>query len=153
MEGFNTLRGAAATRVAFRLERDAYGYPPADWEHLWVRESGVGEFTIDNTPFFVRGISFGDVISAAPRDGELIFANLLRPSRHSTIRVIVFDKALVPEVRRSLRDLKCATELSHVSGLIAIDCPPEASIQAVRVFLEEGEEAGRWEYEESAIRH
>lgn len=153
MAGSKTLRDAAAERVAFRLERDADGYPPADWEHLWVRESGTGEFTVDNTPFFVRGISFGDVISADRRNGELVFAKLLRPSRHSTLRVIVFDKTIVPEIRLSLRDLKCASELSHVSGLIAVDCPPEASIDDVRGFLEQGEEAGRWEYEEAAIRH
>ena len=74
------------------------------------------------------------------------------PSRHSTLRVILFDERMVADLRTQLRNVGCATELGHVPGLLAVDVPPEVSLQAVRDLLDDGEHAGHWEYEEAAVR-
>ncbi|MGH7717996.1 MAG: DUF4265 domain-containing protein [Gemmatimonadaceae bacterium] len=147
-----SLRDAAQEKIGFRLVRDEDGYPPADWEHLWARAVGDDQYVIDNTPFFVRGISFGDVVAAERESGQLVFRQLVQPSPHSTLRVILFRKDLVVRLRQRMRELGCATELSHVPGLIAVDVPPGVSLESVRQVLDVGEKAGDWEYEEAAVR-
>jgi hypothetical protein len=56
-------------KIAFPLDRDEDGYPPDDVETLWGWETKPGLYCIDNIPFFVKGISPGDVVSAK-RAGE-----------------------------------------------------------------------------------
>lgn len=146
------LHDAPQEKVGFRLASDADGYPPADWEHLWARAVGHDRYVIDNTPFFVRGISFGDVVDTERVSGHLVFRQLVEPSPHSTLRVILFRKDLVARFRHQMRELGCATELSHVPGLIAIDVPPGVPLETVRQVLDAGEEVGDWEYEEAAVR-
>lgn len=139
-------------KIAFRLVRDEDGYPPADWEHLWARAVGADLYLIDNTPFFVYGISFGDTVKAEPESGLLVYKQTVKRSLHSTLRVMVFREDQVDQLREMLASLGCPTELSHIRGLVAVDVPPAVSFPLVRALLGEGEERGDWEYEESALR-
>lgn len=139
-------------KIAFRLVPDEDGYPPADWEHLWARAVGADLYLIDNTPFFVYGISLGDLVKAAPESGLLVYQHTVKRSLHSTLRVMLFRKDQVDQLRERLASLGCATELSHIPGLVAVDVPPEVTFPLVRALLDEGEEKGDWEYEESALR-
>jgi hypothetical protein len=139
-------------RVAFRLKRDDDGYPPADWEHLWARPVGDSMFKLDNTPFFARGVSYGDIVLVELREGMHVFDRVVRPSGHSTLRVILFKPELVDDLRSQLRALGSQTELSHIPGLIAVDVPPSVDLARVKALLAAGEAAGDWEYEEAAVR-
>ena len=141
----------AGRRVAFPLTRDAEGYPPADWEHLWAEPVGEMLFTLDSIPFFVRGVSVGDTVRAEWRDGMLVFRDVVDFAGHSTLRVVLFDMALRDALRHDLSGMGCETELSHSPALIAVDVPPSASLAALREFLASGEAAGSWEYEEGAV--
>ncbi len=58
------MNHADRTKILFRLQRDEVGYPPTDWESLWATPLGSNQFEIDNVPFYIRGISSGDVILA-----------------------------------------------------------------------------------------
>lgn len=140
-------------KIAFRLERDEQGYPPADWEHLWAEAMPDGLFRIDNTPFFVRGVSIGDVVTAREEDAMLVFQEVVHPSGHSTIRVVVPNVADMQTVQETLQAFGCAIEMSHLPNLLSVDVPENADYTAVRAYLEQGERDTRWEYEEGAIRH
>lgn len=140
-------------RIFFRLQKDETGYPPDDWESLWASEIEMGLYSIDNIPFFVRGISWGDIVSAEPKQGELRFKQLERQSGHSVLRIIVYDVSEVEDLRKDLQHLECDTEKSHVPGLIAVDVPSTVSLDEVIEFLKEGEKQDRWDYEEGSIRH
>jgi hypothetical protein len=146
--------------VLFELKKDPDGYPPADTEGLWAQPLGDNLFKIDNVPFFVKGISCEDVVEAAPDShGELRYRSLVRPSAHSTLRVIVFRESPDPrpieervaDLRRQLEQVGCSTELSHMPGLIAVDTDSESMNRALGV-LQSGEKANLWEYEEGAVR-
>lgn len=138
-------------KIVFPLPKDDDGYPPDDVESLWASPRLDGTFTIDNVPFFVRGVSSGDVVTAYSRCDRLIFGNLVSEGGHSTIRVLVSDESSAQQVREDLRNLGCSSELSHIPGLIAVDVPPSVRYAVIRTFLERGEAAGRWEYEEGCI--
>lgn len=140
-------------RIFFRLEKDKDGYPPDDWETLWAFEIESGLYSIDNVPFFVRGVSWKDVVAVNQKGDELHFKRVVRPSGHSVLRIIVFDKSKVDEVHTTLQQMGCDTEQSHIPGLLSVDCPPSIAIEPVLEFLTRGERDGNWEYEEASIRH
>jgi hypothetical protein len=152
--------GEERVKIMFRLERDDSDYPPADFEDLWAKETADGFYELDNIPFFAKPVRVGDVVSAVHGPGgELRFSGVVRPSAHATLRVIVFRDSVdqrplpirVDALRTALKEMGCSTELSHVPGLVAVDVPPEASLNAVTSRLAEGESAGSWEYEEAAF--
>lgn len=114
----------------------------------------AGGYQIDNIPFYAREIALGDVVSAEKdSDGMLCFDSLIQPSGHSTVR-LWFAKGREQDValiRQSLREMGCASELSDLSRLIAVDVPPSVPYEKVRKFLDAGEKAGVFEYEEACL--
>ena len=117
----------------------------------WVKVV-VGLFRVDNIPFFAKSIALGDVVSAAPDEqGLLRFKDVVRPSGHSTLRIIVFDEAEVPSVLEQFTRLGCTSERSHIPGLIALDVPPSVSMADLRRELDSGMQQDRWDYEEACL--
>ncbi len=139
-------------KVLFKLEKEDEDYPPVDYERLWARPLGNSLFELDNIPFFVRGISVGDVVAAHPREGEVVFSKLVRASGSSTLRIIIFEESHVEEVRRQLQKLGCTTEL-NVSKMLGVDVPAQVDLQAVRTWLMEQQSSGTLEFEDACIRH
>ena len=139
-------------RVLFNLEKEEEDYPPVDYERLWARPLGEGLFEIDNIPFFVRGISAGDVVATQQGEGEVVFSELVRESGSSTLRVIVFDETHVEDVRRRLQAFGCSTEL-NVSKMLGVDVPAHINLQRVRAWLMEEQSSGTLEFEDACIRH
>ena len=94
-------------------------------------------------------------------DGVLWFEGLAEPSGHSTIRASIIKDSIdrrsvderIDELRATLRELGCASERSHISGLFSIDVPPEVPYRTVRRLLETGKEKGLWDYEEGTLAH
>jgi hypothetical protein len=146
-------------KIGFKLERDQDDYPPADWEWMWASRVSDSTFKIDNAPFFAKGVSAGDVVAAEQTDCGLVFRDLVQPSGHSTVRVVVFRgdrndgdvQTLVGELREYLRALGCSTELSHIPNLFSVDIPPEVDYSSVSAFLSLKETSGILEYEEACL--
>lgn len=111
-------------KVVVKLEKDEDDYPPADYEGLWALPAGEGLFRIDNVPFFARGIAYGDIVSATAEQQELRFQEVVRPSGHSTLRLIIYDEKDIPSVGALLEELGCTIERSHIPGLLSVDVPP-----------------------------
>jgi len=140
-------------KIFFELIPDEDEYPPDKWESMWAWELPEGLFCVDNIPFYVKGISSGDVISAKDDGEKLIFENLVRPSLNSVIRVYVSDSEDVQTARDNFRALGCESELSHVPKLFAVEIPGDVNFDPVANLLAEGDEGGRWKYEEGVLRH
>jgi hypothetical protein len=138
-------------KVLFELEQDEDGYPPASAETLWAIRVGDGLFQIDNIPFFAHGIAVNDIVSATPEEGVFRYKEVVRPSGHGTIRLIVSEASDVPAVRDLFRHLGCPSELSHLPRLIAVDVPPSVSLQELKKVLDSGQEQDRWGYEEACL--
>jgi len=146
-------------KVGFKLDREKDDYPPADWEWMWARPVSDSTFKIDNTPFFAKGVSAGDIVTAEQTSGGLVFKDLVQPSGHSTVRVVVFRgdrndaevQALVGHVRESLKSLGCSTELSHIPNLFSVDIPPGVDYSSVSALLSRKEGDGILEYEEACL--
>jgi len=140
-------------KIGFYLEQDEDGWPPITRENLWAVDLGEGRYRIDNIPFYVLGISDGDLVAAVTEeDGRLVFSELVEASSNSTFRLIVSDQEKTSEVRTMFRDRGCPSELvSH--GLISLHIPESVAMRPIAALIEQGEKDGRWGFEEGALRH
>lgn len=144
---------ASTVKVFFRLKQDESGYPPVTSEFLWCLPTQNATFIVDNIPFYARDISLGDEISVEESEGELFFAHLIRPSKNSTLRVLLKRPAMTKEIREKLDGLGCGCELMDGMNLLAVTLPQESNIAEALAFLDNETEKGNIGIEESAVRY
>lgn len=147
--------GAKMFKVAFDLESERADWPPVSVERLWGEKTEVKyEIRVANTPFFARGIAFGDLIRVRPDNErrELVFESFTSESGHSTIRVIFLDKGERESVEEKFRASGCNLSSSHsFASLIAVDVPPLVNYEKLRQWLLRKVESEVIEIQESAI--
>jgi hypothetical protein len=137
-------------RVKLRFPFTNFSNEP-ETETMWTipREKG---FEIDNIPFYVKELALGDIVAAEPdADGLLWYSKLMHASGHSTIRLWFATENDVARVRDDLKKLGCTSEVSDLSRLVAVDVPPTVAYRQVKAFLDEGERAGTFEYQEACL--
>jgi hypothetical protein len=64
------------------------GYPPEEWESLWAIPMGGSLFKINNIPFFAKGLSCDDVVSAAFEGDTYIFSEVVTPSQDDACHLL-----------------------------------------------------------------
>ena len=134
------------------------GYFLDDKEHeriesLWALPIG-DNYKIDNIPFFIQGISCGDIVSSKIINGELFIDSLVEASGNSTIRIVFFDINLLNQTRETLKQLGCDSELSHLPNLISVNIPAEVNYRTLILpYLKEGQARNNWDYEEACLAH
>jgi hypothetical protein len=139
-------------KIYFRLD-------PADdqgmeSESLSAEPVAPGEFRVKNSPFFVFGISAGDVVCAEPAGDHLEFRSVITPGGHSTYRVYLSGSFIVTDadVQEFWQPIAAlgATYESANGSFFAVDIPPGSDIEEIYRLLEAGEEAAIWEFEEAS---
>lgn len=50
-------------KVAFSLKQDEDQWPPFTVESLWCGDIGENKYIVNNVPFYIQGVSYGDVIT------------------------------------------------------------------------------------------
>jgi Domain of unknown function (DUF4265) len=120
-------------------------------ETMWAIERNDC-YELDNIPFYVMELALGDVVAAQPdASGLLRYSGLVRPSGHSTIQLWFSNESDVKPIREELRKMGCASEVSDRPRLVAVDIPPNVPYEKVKAFLDEGEHAERFEYQEACL--
>lgn len=118
------------TKVHFTFDPEA-DWQPVRGEWIWATELGHGHYLVDNIPFFVRGVSLNDTITAATApSGDLEFVAKVRSAGHSTLRIIteeVFRAMMCDE----LMALGCGIEGMGPGYPFAVDVPPTADLGVV----------------------
>ncbi len=139
-------------KIRFELEQDDDGWPPVGGESLWATDLGHDRYRLDNTPWFVRGVTCYDVVGALPPDAESmpVVSQVLEHSGHLTVRVLPLGDrgadtlaALISE----FNTLGVDCEGDQVHGLLALDIPPSTRLAPVKDHLGRGAADGRWQYE------
>jgi Domain of unknown function (DUF4265) len=143
-------------KVRFHLVRDADGWPPVESEGVWAEPLGDDLFRVGNSPWFVPGISDGDVVHAlAGSDGVFWAIERIRTSGHMTIRVIP-NRTHSPSldlqgVADEFVPLGVNAEGIGQYRMVALDIPPGVDLVAVKQLLVDGEKSGLWDYEEGSV--
>lgn len=120
-------------------------------EAMWALKRDDG-YELDNIPFYVKELALGDVVSAhAEADGTLWFSELVRPSGHSTIQLWFSNEQDVQSIRDALKRMGCASEVSELPRLVAVDVPSNVPYAKVKEFFDQAEQAGTFEYQEACL--
>jgi len=129
------------------------GWPPVNYETLWAERAEANLYRIDNVPFFVYGIAYGDVVEVmpkAPDENTFWFHRVVRRSGHSTYRIMLMDaqdKTMFDFWWPKLGDLGCTYERAD-ARLVAIDMARQVDVRAAYSVLEDGREHNIWDFEE-----
>lgn len=141
-------------KLFFHLVQDDDGYPPFTVESVWASSTDrPDEYRVDDVPFFARKATIGDIVRATGKDGQLVFDRLVVAGTNSLIRVIAFDDAAIPSIRKGLANLGCSSEYMGAKSIIAVDVPETTDLAPVRAYLDAGEKADVLTYEEAILRH
>lgn len=135
-------------KIRFYLEKDEDGYPPMEVETVWALPAGE-HFRLDNIPFYVRGVSCDDIVSATGSRPVLEFHELITASGNSTYRMTPAGEVSVTQLRSELREQGLESELD--GALVAVNVPPGDKHRAFREYLKSGFLAGRFDYEEACL--
>ncbi|GAB3596246.1 DUF4265 domain-containing protein [Microbacterium tumbae] len=145
------------TKIRFRLEADEDGWPPAESEGMWAEPLGDDRFRVDNTPWFVRGTSADDIVKAVPdASGVLWYSGTIARSGHQTVRIIPRTDGPLNGDQQLVID---AFAPLGVTGegfnrnllIVALDIGPGANLAMVKNLCVDGENDGRWFYEEGSV--
>ncbi|MFE6548708.1 DUF4265 domain-containing protein [Streptomyces sp. NPDC057746] len=147
--------GAKLFKVAFDLDVDASGWPPVSVERLWGEKTDVrSEIRVVNTPFFVSGIAYGDLVQVRPdhERRELVYDHFTEESGHSTVRVVFMRDEARGAVEQRLTESGCDWETPRqFENLMAVDVPPDVDYATLRRWLLERVDGGGIEIQESAL--
>lgn len=116
-----------------------------DVETLWATPLGNEHYRLENSPFFVYGVSFLDEVKAPLAEGLPTFEKVVAKSGHRTVRILMPDttaREAKPHLE-GLIELGCSYE-GVQPKLLSVDVPPGVSLEAVARFLVEA--ALQWEY-------
>lgn len=124
-------------------------------ESLWARDLGDGRYKLCNSPWFMYGVNFEDVVHARPAaDGMLEFVEVLAPSGSSTFRIMLrenTDPATFERYWKPLQELGCTWEQAK-QRLYAVDVPPGTDPGQVVDLLESGAADAVWDWETGCWR-
>ena len=122
-------------------------------EQVWA-EVYEGNYVVCNIPFMADGVSWGDLVSATPdENGNLVCREILQPSGHSTVHMMIFKPELTNKIGEDLVALGCDWEVSHVDGYLSVDVQPATDYDEVLSYLVEGFKEKLWDFKESNLKH
>lgn len=135
--------------VAFPIGGDVGG----EYENMHAVPSGEATFTLDNSPFYVYGISYCDTFEAVQRDGRLVFSKVTARGGHSTYRIklpVGADHKYFLVHWQGLEKLGCTYEGSSSGAvrLYSIDMAPAVDVGAAYAYMDQKEREGAWVFEE-----
>ncbi len=121
------------------------------YEQLVTEQVAPNRFRLLCIPFFLYGVSLGDVIEGDPF-AELGVFTVVERSGRSTYRVHFPQEALVRHLDKAhhcLHDIEGMGGLieSYHNGYWSVDAADEIIARQVEEYLTQGEEQGYWNYE------
>jgi len=110
-------------KVLFALDIDN-DWPPVGTEGVWC-ERVDGNYRMENTPFFIKGLAFGDVFSAVPDSvNDHIFEfEVIEESGHSVVWMLNNDRLDVSKFIEEIESLNCRIEGFPKFSHYSIDVP------------------------------
>lgn len=138
-------------KLVIPLERDEDGYPPVDYEGVWIKRIDSCTGIVDNIPFFARVVSLGDTVSFRDTGSELAYDATIKRSGNSLLRVLYYEQSAMRDLRRDIEALGCETEVDATHRIIAVSVPPRGRLADLQRFLAMGEESGLLGYEEAIL--
>ncbi len=151
------MSAEASVKIWFELDSSEWHCHGS--ETLWASPIVASEsrlFQIANSPFFVRGISYLDIVQATKTKNDQIldFVEVVQRGGHSTYMLLMQRRNSYWSM---LKTMGCSYESMHVDLsmgrrlLFSVDVPPLAHVHEVYEILERGERDGVWVFQEGYV--
>ncbi|WP_234004326.1 DUF4265 domain-containing protein, partial [Cronobacter sakazakii] len=124
----------------------------SDYESVWLKINNEGDYELNNIPFYVYGVSKGDVLAFQKKD-EFVVSSILKNNGHSTMSIYMNVKHQKNDVIYALQLLGGFTNSAITSPLFSLDIPSEVSFAAIDRFLKEKMKEGILDYEDVCLQH
>jgi hypothetical protein len=137
-------------KLGFELDQDDGDWPPHGMEWVWATSRPDGTYELDNSPWYARGVSAGDVVEAElDDDGLLVVRRTVRESGASTLRVIFLrdEQRELDSLTEELERQAYEYELDQNHGVLAVHIPASLPLRPLGDLLTAAENEGRlgWE--------
>lgn len=134
--------------VAKPRHKILFSLPDGEWhkhtsETIWAEEASVNQYQLLNIPFFMKGVSFHDVVSTKTGEDPLEVENIIDRGGHSTYRIYPLKTEsgeLNEEFENVVKKLE-ALGCRYESGLIgelpiyAFDIPSQVDAESIYQLL------------------
>ncbi len=126
-------------------------------ESMWAEDLGNDLYRLRNSPFYLYGYSFNDIVYAKfdPSIEKRVIQNTHELGGHSTYRIMITENTQTTRFEELLELLD--QEHAYFEGVddkyFAIDVEPQANIQKVLKLLNLGVTEKIWEFEEANLEH
>ena len=111
-----------------------------DVETLWATRMRQDQYKLENSPFYVYGVSWQDIVYApfSEEEGFPVYSNIVTKSGNRTVRVI-FDPPVSPGnesdgILQGLVKIGCDYEGANKTYIV-INIPPAVTLESVRNYL------------------
>lgn len=140
-----TLLDPSRTLLKFRLHQ------AAEVEEIWALRQEDGTFEIESVPFRSHEAAVGDIVTAYEVDGDFIFSERVKRCGNSLIWIWIHNLDELDSARAELGALGCDAEID--GAVLAVNVPADVSYAPIATFLDEGDRAERWTFEEAILSH
>jgi len=118
------------------------GWPPYEVEHLWA-ELIDGMFKIKSFPFYLKGVSYDDIIRADVDEyGYVLNYDHIQRSKNTIVWIIENSPT---DVCRELVEIGCGVEQDPSYKLISVNVPALTTLDKLNKILTKYEDSGKIE--------
>lgn len=133
-------KSSEVVKVRFDLEQDEDGYPPIAVEMLNATKLGLNLYRVENAPFFVENVSYGDSVVALPTkvEGQYQFKEVAEQSSFGSLSIIILEASMDTLLMDLLRGLDCVIEYGEFGAwrMLAVAVPASTDYSALREQLQ-----------------
>jgi len=140
-------------KIIFELTPDEDDYPPVSAESIWGIYKGDDLYQIDNTPYYVYGVSKGDCIQAKLHENELIATKVVKQGGHSTVRVFASDAEEKASIIKRLEQLGASCSSNEKLSLFTVDIPEGCNFSVLDEYLSSIADGENIAYEDACLQH
>jgi Domain of unknown function (DUF4265) len=125
---------------ALDIEND---WPPVGKEGVWC-ERVDGNYRLVNTPFFIKGLAFGDVFSAVPDavNAHIFEFEVIEESGHSVVWMLNNDHLDISRFIEEIESLNCRIEGLPKFSLCSIGVPSTINLNEFNQTISKWEAQG-----------
>lgn len=140
-------------KIIFTLKKDSDGYPPIEFESVWGIRVHDNSYRIANTPYYIYGVSEGDLVAIENRNEELHALHVCERGGNSTLRVFAENPSVKQQIIERINDLGGECSFLQKLSLFAVNIPKDANFLKIDDYLRSISDGERIAYEDTCLQH
>ena len=140
-------------KIIFELTPDEDNYPPVSAESLWGISKESGVYKIDNSPYYVYGVSKSDCVLITEKNGAKVAIRIVRQGGHSTLRFFAEKDVIKRQIIKKLETLGCICSEKEGISLFSVDIPASCDFLEIDNYLSSISDGEKIACEDACLQH